>query len=213
MFKKLLRMICGRNSTSGNSLDLQSQSRNLEALISSDGSLFPPSQPATNEPTLDASGSRRHWVENIEFFAPQLLPMFMASVSNTKKLMGDDDPQTRAYAVIAGYAIWRLEDDPQFIQECCDVVLHDAHTQPRMSAFYVLSLMLLRSLDRDIMRALAKVAKDPCSPIALRNDAYRAIRFTLLANSTELEPSYGRETEELLRMDREVIERIINDTE
>lgn len=210
MLNKIWRTIRGRSPTAAGSLD-QLLSLHPEVRTALDDSLLSHRASADSKRTLDASGSRRHWVENIECFAPHLLPTFMTSASHTLKLMGDNDPQTRAHAVTAGYAIWRLENDPQFIQNCCDMLIHDAYMQPRISAFYVLSLSLLRSPNRLIMRALATVVKEPRAPIELRNDAYGAILSRLSDNPADLGPITYLKVGELLEVDSDMIERILND--
>jgi hypothetical protein len=125
-------------------------------------------EPSTRDP-------RRHWIEQIKFEAGDRHGEVLHSVQGAIASMSDKNPKVRAAALMAGHAVWNLDDDRGFRQKCYYIAAHDDDEAPRSAAIAVISAILEKSQAREAERVLACIVKDSRASTLLRNEAYRAL--------------------------------------
>ena len=139
--------------------------------------------------------SRQTWVECIVGDAPAHLESFLRSPETTLTLINHESASVRSAAILAAYAIWYLDRNSRFVEECCRVASQDIDGHPRMSAVLILGDVFDNSQDRNVQRSLAQVVLDTNASNFLRNYAYRVM----------LRVEYGVTADELLRETDELL--------
>ena len=149
--------------------------------------------------------SRQMWFESIVSKAPAYLELFLGSPETTLTLINHENGSIRSAAILAAYAIWNMDRNSRFVDECCRVAAQDIDVEPRTTAIVILGNVFENSQDRNVQRSLAQVVIDTNASNFTRNYAFR----------TMLDVEYGwvsfdellRETDELLRDAEAVIAR------
>jgi hypothetical protein len=110
----------------------------------------------------------------------------------------------RDNALTAAYAIWKLDRQSRFVEECCRVATQDIDEVPKGTAVVILKRVFESSKDCMVQRSLARIVLDANATNGLRNRAYSAMVAVEHGLSTN---ELIRETDQLLEDVEELMSR------